>query len=110
MDVASRDILLTTLGASAVKSVHIQQEDSLVGYGLVMVLSKNARQALDVCKKFLKTPHVPPIVLCGPEDDWELMTTSIGIGVHDYVPLPLDPADVARKVVRILRRRGKPGV
>jgi len=107
IDTSSRDVLLTTLGASAVRSVHIGQEDSVVGYGLVMVLAQEGQQGLAVCKKLLKIPQAPPIVLCGPEDDLELMTTSIGIGVHDYVPLPLDPSDVARKVVRILRRHGK---
>jgi serine/threonine-protein kinase len=107
MDAASRDILLTTLGASAVKSVRIEPTDSLAGYGLVMVLAQEGQQGLAVCKKLLRVPNSPPIVLCGPEDDLELMTTSIGIGIHDYVPLPLDPSDVARKVVRILRRHGK---
>jgi len=107
MDAASRDTLLTTLGASAVKSVRIQQGDNLIGYGLVMVLAQDGRQGLAVCKKLLATPQAPPIVLCGPEDDLELMTTSIGVGIHDYIPLPLDPTDVARKVARILRRHGK---
>jgi len=107
VDLASRDMLLTTLGASAVRSVRVQEEDSLMGYGLVMVLAHNAQQALTVCKKLLEAPHVPPVVLCGPEDDLELMTTSIGIGIHDYIPLPLEPVDVARKVLRILRRHGK---
>ena len=106
-DAASRDILLTTLGASAVRGICIGPQDSIVGFGLVMVLAKDAQQGLDVCKKLLQTPEAPPIVLCGPEDDLGLVTASIGLGIHDYIPLPLDPADVARKVVRILRRRGK---
>ncbi|MCL2179310.1 MAG: serine/threonine-protein kinase [Proteobacteria bacterium] len=107
MDAASRDILLTTLGVAAVKSVRIEPGDSLLGYGLVMVLAQDGQQGLAVCEKLLATPQTPPIVLCGPEDDLELMTTAIGVGVHDYIPLPLDPTDVARKVVRILRRYTK---
>jgi len=107
IDAASRDILLTTLGACAVKSARVEPGDSFVGYALVMVLSQDGQQGLEVCKKLLAAPSPPLLVLCGPEDNLELMTTSIGIGIHDYIPLPFDPVDVARKVARILRRHGK---
>ena len=43
------------------------------------------------------------VLLCGAEDDLALMTRAIEHGVHDYVALPLDAADFARRVVRALR-------
>jgi len=107
VDATSRDIFLKTLGALAVRSVQVGEEDSLMGFGLVLVLAQETERALAVCRKLLKLPHVPPVVLCGPEDDLELMTASIGVGIHDYIPLPLEPAELSRKVLRILRRHGK---
>jgi serine/threonine-protein kinase len=49
------------------------------------------------------------VLLCGPEDDLQLMAAAIGAGIFDYVPLPLDPVDLSRKVARALRRRALPG-
>ena len=47
------------------------------------------------------------VLLCGPEDDLALMTRAIEHGAHDYVALPLEPADFASRVVRALRGRRK---
>ncbi|MFZ5442762.1 MAG: serine/threonine-protein kinase [Myxococcota bacterium] len=48
------------------------------------------------------------VLLCGPEDDLTLMTRAIEHGVHDYVALPLEGSDFARRVVRALRAKRKP--
>ena len=33
------------------------------------------------------------------------MSRAIAHGVHDYIPLPLDPPELVRKVARALRAR-----
>jgi eukaryotic-like serine/threonine-protein kinase len=43
------------------------------------------------------------LLLCGPEDDLALMTRAIEHGVHDYIALPLDGPDLAKRVVRALK-------
>ena len=39
------------------------------------------------------------------EDDFTLMSRAVASGVYDYVPLPVDPTDLGRKVARALRSR-----
>ena len=50
-------------------------------------------------------PHAPPVLLCGTGDDFTLMSRAVANGVYDYVPLPVDPTDMGRKVARALRSR-----
>jgi len=45
-------------------------------------------------------PYAPPVLLCG-EDDLTLMTRAIEGGIYDYIPLPLDPVDLSRKVAQV---------
>jgi serine/threonine-protein kinase len=69
--------------------------------GVLLVVSEAApSHGLSVARSLAADPTSGPVLLCGPEDDIGLVTASIDAGVFDYVPLPLDPADLARKVTR----------
>ncbi|MBS2023822.1 MAG: protein kinase [Deltaproteobacteria bacterium] len=45
-----------------------------------------------------------PVLLCGSESDLDTMARAAAGGIFDYVPLPLDPVELSRKVGRALRR------
>ncbi|HEV8322897.1 MAG TPA: serine/threonine-protein kinase [Myxococcota bacterium] len=49
------------------------------------------------------SPGGPRVLLCGPESDVALMARAIEAGVYDYVALPLDAAELVKKVGRALR-------
>jgi serine/threonine-protein kinase len=70
------------------------------GSVLVVVSQAGTTHALSVARSLAAQAGVGPVLLCGPEDDIALITAAIEAGVYDYVPLPLDPADLARKVTR----------
>jgi hypothetical protein len=73
--------------------------------GVVLVAGGSGADALAAAGPLLAGRAV---LVCGPGDDWELQTRSLKQGVFDYVPLPLEGGDVARRVVRALRaRRGE---
>jgi serine/threonine-protein kinase len=77
----------------------------LAGLGAIVVAAAPGKSALALAGRFAALAEAPPVLLCGPEDDLQEMAQAIAAGVFDYVPLPLDPADLSRKVARALRQR-----
>ncbi len=62
-------------------------------------------EALTVVSSLTARPGAPPVLLCGSGEDLALMSRAIAHGAYDYIPLPLDPPDLLRKVARALRSR-----
>jgi serine/threonine-protein kinase len=81
------------------------QMPQLAGLGALVVAAAPGRSALLLAERFAALADAPPVLLCGPEDDLQEMAQAIAAGIFDYVPLPLDPADLSRKVARALRQR-----
>lgn len=95
----------TALGGMGHDVTNVAPGEDLSPYGALVVVGTKADDALALAQAFTRAPHAPPVLLCGPEDDLALMTRSIEVGIHDYVPLPLDASDLAKKVARALRTR-----
>jgi serine/threonine-protein kinase len=81
------------------------QMPQLASLGAIVVAVAPGKSALRLAEQFAAVPGAPPVLLCGPEDDLQEMAQAIAGGIFDYVPLPLDPADLSRKVARALRQR-----
>jgi eukaryotic-like serine/threonine-protein kinase len=98
----------TALAVAGYRVVPFREDDSLEGiYALVVVPRSDQaqEQALTLASTLATRPHAPPVLLCGSGEDFSLMSRAVANGVYDYVPLPLDPTDLARKVGRALRSR-----
>ncbi len=98
---AECDMLLNALAASGLTVLQDNPPD--VGRcGAMLVLANDAIEGLALC-----TPWVDrcAVLLCGSEDDVSGMTQAISRGVFDWVPMPLEPADAVRRVLRALRRK-----
>jgi serine/threonine protein kinase len=95
----------TALGGMGHDVTNVSPGEDLSPYGALVVVGSGIDDALALAQAFARAPHAPPVLLCGPEDDLALMTRSIEVGIHDYVPLPLDASDLAKKVARALRSR-----
>ena len=81
------------------------QMPQLAGLGALVVAAAAGTSAFALAERFAALAEAPPVLLCGPEDDLQEMAQAIAAGIFDYVPLPLDPADLSRKVARALRQR-----
>jgi serine/threonine-protein kinase len=103
---AGARLVSTALGASGllVREVRSGAGD-LTELGAIVLASEPAEDGLQLARELAARPGSPPLLFCGPEGDLKLMAAAIGSGVHDYVPLPLDPVDLSRKVSRALRWR-----
>jgi serine/threonine-protein kinase len=98
----------TALAVAGYRVVPRREDDSLEGmFALVVVPRSDQAQeeALALASTLATRPHAPPVLLCGSGEDFSLMSRAVASGVYDYVPLPLDPTDLARKVGRALRSR-----
>ena len=98
----------TALSVAGYRVVSLREEDSLEGlYALVVVprSDRTQEEALALASTLASRPHAPPVLLCGSGEDFTLMSRAVASGVYDYVPLPVDPTDLARKVGRALRSR-----
>jgi serine/threonine-protein kinase len=98
----------TALAVAGYRVVPRREDDSLQGmFALVVVPRSDQAQeeALALASTLATRPHAPPVLLCGSGEDFSLMSRAVASGVYDYVPLPLDPTDLARKVGRALRSR-----
>jgi len=102
---ANAESLFSALGAAGMSTREVPASNDLSGFSLVIVAPPPGGAALDAAAKFAAQPNSPPVLLCGAEDDLGQMAKAIGASVFDYVPLPLDAADLSRKVSRALRRR-----
>ncbi|MFO0581265.1 MAG: protein kinase [Anaeromyxobacter sp.] len=97
--------VLTALGASGLDTRPIRRDAPPAAWSCVLVVAAaGGAFAVDAARAFASAPGAPPVLLCGPEDDFPLMTAAIQAGLFDYVPLPLDPADLLRKVTRAQRQ------
>ena len=91
---------LTAAGLEVSQST---EESDVSGFG-VLVVDEQAG-SLRLAAALAARAGAPKVLLCGPESDLDLMTQAIQAGVFDYIPLPLDPTDLAKKVARALRNR-----
>jgi serine/threonine-protein kinase len=98
----------TALSVAGYRVVPLGEDGPLEGvFALVVVPRDHQRQeeALALASTLAARPQAPPVLLCGSGDDFSLMSRAVASGVYDYVPLPMDPMDLARKVGRALRSR-----
>jgi serine/threonine-protein kinase len=102
---AANPSVVTALGAAGFTAVLAAPTDALEGFSAVVLVPRSAQDALPAAAALLRKSGIPPVLLCGPEDDLALMTSAIEAGVYDYIPLPLDPVDLSRKVSRAQRKR-----
>ncbi|MFY0574359.1 hypothetical protein ACN28S_08385 [Cystobacter fuscus] len=95
---------LTTCGFQA---RFAEADESLLGFGALLVIAEG-RASLARARELAARPDVPPVLVCGPAEDWELVTGALEGGVFDFIPLPPDPRDLTRKVSRAqkLKRQG----
>ena len=91
------------LAAAGLGIVRATEGSDLGGLGAVIVDAQEG--GLVLAASVAAQPGAPPVLLCGPESDLDLMTQAIQSGIFDYLPLPLDPTDLAKKVARALRSR-----
>jgi serine/threonine protein kinase len=75
-------------------------------HALIVVPAPNGN-GIDQASRLAQLPQSPPVLLCGSDDDLGVMTQAIERGVHDFVALPLDPAELLKKVARAVRRRAR---
>jgi serine/threonine-protein kinase len=102
---AHAQALFAALGAAGMRATEVAADADLRQLAVLLVAPPEGKSALDDAAKFAAQAGAPPVLLCGAEDDLQQMAKAIGAGVFDYVPLPLDAADLSRKVARALRRR-----
>ncbi|HEY0096965.1 MAG TPA: serine/threonine-protein kinase [Archangium sp.] len=98
----------TALSVAGYRVVPCGEEGPLEGLSTLVVVPRGTQaqeEALALASALAARPHAPPVLLCGNGDDFSLMSRAVASGVYDYVPLPLDPTDLARKVGRALRSR-----
>ncbi len=98
----------TALSVAGYQVVPCPEDGPLEGLRALVVVPRGHQQqeeALTLASTLAARPHAPPVLLCGSGDDFSLMSRAVASGVYDYVPLPVDPTDLARKVGRALRSR-----
>jgi len=72
--------------------------------GAVVVVPSDAADPVAAAARWVRAGG-PPVLLCGPEADVALMARAIEAGLYDFVALPLDAAELVRKVKRALEVR-----
>jgi serine/threonine-protein kinase len=98
----------TVLSVAGYHVVPRAKNDPLEGVCALVVVPRDHQkqeEALALASTLAAQPKAPPVLLCGSGDDFSLMSRAVASGVYDYVPLPVDPTDLARKVGRALRSR-----
>ncbi|WP_309888094.1 protein kinase domain-containing protein [Archangium sp.] len=98
----------TALSVAGYRVVPCGAEGPLEGLSALVVVPRGTQaqeEALTLASTLAARPHAPPVLLCGNGDDFTLMSRAVASGVYDYVPLPVDPTDLGRKVARALRSR-----
>ncbi|WP_224244800.1 serine/threonine-protein kinase [Hyalangium gracile] len=95
----------TALAAVGFRVVPCTEKEVPLGdFRALVIVPAPGRDALALACRLASRPEAPPVLLCG-EDDLTVMTRAIEGGIYDYVPLPLDPPELCRKVARALRAR-----
>ncbi len=92
--------LLTALSAGGFRAQAVASDRALEGLSALLVAATSGSEALARAKALASRPGAPPVLLCGPAEDWSLVTGALEAGLFDFVPLPLDPVDLSRKVSR----------
>ena len=96
---AAGNTLVMSLGACGFEARRASEDEPLRGFGALLVVA-DGRESLARASALASRPGSPPVLLCGPADDWDLVTGALEGGLFDFVPLPLDPIDLTRKVSR----------
>ena len=100
---ASRDSLaeplLAALAACGFQARRLAEGDSLAGLGALLLVA-DGPGSLARAREWAARPGVPPVLLCGPAEDWDLVTGALEGGLFDFVPLPPEAVDLTRKVAR----------
>jgi serine/threonine-protein kinase len=94
----------TALAAAGFQVVSLNEGAPLGNVRALVIVPAPGSDALELAGKLASKPQAPPVLLCGA-DDLTVMTRAIEGGIYDYVPLPLDPLELCRKVARALRTR-----
>ncbi|ATB37313.1 putative serine/threonine protein kinase [Cystobacter fuscus] len=99
--------LVESLNACGFQARFVEAAEPLLGFGALLVIAEG-RASLARARELAARPDVPPVLVCGPAEDWELVTGALEGGVFDFIPLPPDPRDLTRKVSRAqkLKRQG----
>jgi tRNA A-37 threonylcarbamoyl transferase component Bud32/CheY-like chemotaxis protein len=98
----------TALSVAGYRVVPCREDDALEAMAALVVVPRSdeaQEEALALASTLAARPDAPPVLLCGSGEDFTLMSRAVASGVYDYVPLPVDPTDLARKVGRALRSR-----
>ena len=96
---AASNTLVMALAACGFQAWVASEAEPWQGFGALLVLA-DGRESLAWARTLAARPGSPPVLLCGPADDWDLVTGALEGGLFDFVPLPLDPIDLTRKVSR----------
>jgi serine/threonine-protein kinase len=91
--------LVMSLSACGFQARVASAGEPLGGFGALLVVA-GGQESLVQARALAARPGTPPVLLCGPSDDWELVTGALEGGLFDFVPLPVDPIDLIRKVSR----------
>ncbi|PTL80484.1 serine/threonine-protein kinase [Vitiosangium sp. GDMCC 1.1324] len=91
--------LVMSLGACGFRARVPSAEEPLGEFSALLVIA-DGPGSLAQARALAARPDSPPVLLCGPADDWDLVTGALEGGLFDFVPLPLDPIDLTRKVSR----------
>ena len=91
--------LVTSLTTCGFQARGVREDEPLEALGALLVVAQG-RETLSRARALAARPGCPPVLLCGPSHDWDLVTGALEGGLFDFVPLPLDPLDLTRKVSR----------
>ncbi|MFY0569505.1 protein kinase domain-containing protein [Archangium lansingense] len=96
---AAANTLVMSLAACGFQAWVASETEPWHAFGALLVVA-DGRESLAWARTLAARPGSPPVLLCGPADDWDLVTGALEGGLFDFVPLPLDPMDLTRKVSR----------
>jgi serine/threonine-protein kinase len=96
---AAGDTLVMSLGACGFQAWVVSETEPWQAFGALLVVA-DGRESLAWARTLAARPGSPPVLLCGPAEDWDLVTGALEGGLFDFLPLPLDPLDLTRKVSR----------
>ncbi|WP_257458606.1 serine/threonine-protein kinase [Archangium lipolyticum] len=96
---STENTLVMSLLACGFQARVVSTEEPLGELGALLFVA-DGRESLVRARSLASRPGAPPVLLCGPADDWELVTGALEGGLFDFVPLPLDSLDLTRKVSR----------
>ena len=96
--------LVAALAECGFQARRVGAEESWAELGVLLVVAEG-REALVQARQWVARPGAPPLLLCGPAEDWDLVTGALEGGLFDFVPLPPDPMDLTRKVSRARKSR-----